>query len=197
MLARLREETELPILVMSYLNPVLAFGPRRLAAFMAERGLDGLIVPDCPDDEPEYRLPGIAGEAGLAFVPLVAPGTSPERARLLADRAPSPFVYAVLRTGVTGRNTEVTREGARRLAELRRVTGRFVAAGFGIGTRAQVESLAGFADCAIVGSAGIAAFDRGESCGAGGGVRAVAGLVSELRVPGGAASANQGRPAPG
>lgn len=160
MLARIRERTGKPILVMSYLNPLLAFGIQKLADFMVRNGLDGVIVPDCPADEPEYRLPEIMAASGLAFVPLVAPSTSLERARELAATASSPFIYAVLRLGVTGRATAISDEARARLADLRETTGRYVAAGFGLGERSQLEALAGYADCAIVGSAVLAAFDR-------------------------------------
>lgn len=179
MLARLRERTEKPILVMSYLNPLLAFGIGRLADFMSAAGLDGAILPDCPDDEPEYRLPELMAGAGLAFVPLVAPSTSLARARELALAASSPFIYAVLRLGVTGRSTKITGEARRGLAALREATGRYVAAGFGLGERSQLEDLAGCADCAIVGSAALGVFDRAVAAGKDG-VEAVGSFVAGL-----------------
>jgi tryptophan synthase alpha chain len=152
-LERLRGRTEAPILVMSYLNPLIAYGIDALAGFMRGAGLDGLIVPDYPDDEPEPDLAGACASAGLALVPLIAPTTSLERAEALAAASASPFLYVVLRLGVTGRKTELDAASLERLRALRARTGKLVAAGFGIRERAQVEALAGAADCAIVGSA--------------------------------------------
>ncbi len=80
MLERLRPQTEAPILVMSYVNPLLAFGVDRLLAAMRDAGLDGLIVPDYPDDEPELDLARRCEAAGLALVPLIAPTTRADRA---------------------------------------------------------------------------------------------------------------------
>ncbi len=180
MLARLRDRTGKPIIVMSYLNPLLAFGIERLAGYMVRNGLDGVIVPDCPEDEPEYRLPEIMADSGLAFVPLIAPSTGAARARELAARSSSPFIYAVMRLGVTGRATQITGEACERLAALRDATGRRVAAGFGLGERAQMEALAGYADCAIVGSAALAVFNRARGAGQDG-VGAVGDFVRKLR----------------
>lgn len=153
LLARLREESPVPILVMSYLNPLLAQGIDTIVHRIADAGIDGLIVPDWPDDEPELALGEKCAAAGLALVPLIAPSTDLERAARLAAASSSPFVYAVTRLGVTGRRTQLDESALQRLSGLRSRTGRYVAAGFGIRERSQVEALAGFADCAIVGSA--------------------------------------------
>ena len=153
LLSRLRLETGIPILVMSYLNPLLAHGIEAIVRRLAEAGLDGLIVPDWPDDEPELGLGERCAAAGLALVPLIAPSTSLARAESLAAASLSPFVYAVTRLGVTGRRTQLEEAALERLEKLRARSGRYVAAGFGIRERAQVELLEGHADCAIVGSA--------------------------------------------
>jgi tryptophan synthase alpha chain len=152
-LAKLRSGTEAPILVMSYLNPLLAYGLDELVARLAGAGLDGLIVPDYPDDEEELALAEKCAAAGLALVPLIAPTTSLERAAALAAASASPFIYVVLRLGVTGRKTVLDSASLERLAALKKACGKFIAAGFGIRERGQVEALAGSADCAIVGSA--------------------------------------------
>lgn len=165
MLAGLRREYGAPILVMSYLNPILSFGLGRFAEFCAASGLDGAIIPDCPDDEPEFDVPGVLARAGLASVPLIAPSTSLSRARALAEANSSPFVYAVLRLGVTGRKTELGDEVRARLAAIGQATGRRVAAGFGLRDRAQLQALRGCADCAIVGSAVLAAIDQAIAAG--------------------------------
>lgn len=157
-LEALRRKTEAPILVMSYLNPLMAFGIDALVERLARSRLDGLIVPDYPDDEGELALAEKCAAAGLALVPLIAPTTSLERAASLAAQSASPFLYVVLRLGVTGRKTELDAASLERLAALKAATGKFLAAGFGIRERAQVLALGGsgssrVADCAIVGSA--------------------------------------------
>ncbi len=149
----LRATTEAPILVMSYLNPILAYGVEAMVARAARSGLDGFIIPDHPDDEDEFGLAEKCAAAGLALVPLIAPTTSLERAAGLASASASPFLYVVLRLGVTGRKTVLDGPSLDRLAALKERTGKFVAAGFGLRERAQIEALRGHADCAIVGSA--------------------------------------------
>ena len=149
----LRATTDVPILVMSYLNPILAYGVEALVERAARSGLDGFIVPDYPDDEPELGLAEKCASAGLALVPLIAPTTSLERAAALAASTASPLLYVVLRLGVTGRKTELDAASLERLAELKTRTGKYIAAGFGLRESAQVRALRGSVDCAIVGSA--------------------------------------------
>ena len=84
LLESLRAGTAAPILVMSYLNPILAYGVDAMVERAARSGLDGFIVPDYPDDEPELGLAEKCAAAGLALVPLIAPTTSLERAAALA-----------------------------------------------------------------------------------------------------------------
>jgi tryptophan synthase alpha chain len=142
-----------PILVMSYVNVLYAYGIDEIVARAAASGIDGFIVPDYPDDESELGLAAKCAEAGLALVPLIAPTTSLERAASLAAASASPFLYAVTRLGVTGRKTELDAEALGRLESLKERTGKRIAAGFGIRERSQVRALQGHADCAIVGSA--------------------------------------------
>jgi len=179
-LEELRAATEAPILIMSYLNPILAYGPAALVERAARGGIDGFIVPDCPDDEREPDLRGLCALAGLAFVPLVAPLTSLERARELAEASLSPFIYVVTRLGVTGRRTDLDQAGLERLTRLQAATGRFAAAGFGIRERAQVEALEGSADCAVAGSALVDAA-RGAVEAGGDPAAAVGALVRALK----------------
>ena len=152
-LEALRAATDAPILVMSYLNPILACGVEAMVARAARSGLDGFIVPDYPDDEPELALAEKCASAGLALVPLVAPTTSLARAAALAHASASPFLYVVLRLGVTGRKTELDEASLERLTALKARTDKYIAAGFGLREAAQVRALRGSADCAIVGSA--------------------------------------------
>jgi len=165
---------------MSYLNPILAFGPGKLVEWAAAEGIDGFIVPDCPDDEEEPDLRALCAAAGLAFVPLIAPTTSLERAAALAAASDSPLVYVVTRLGVTGKKTELDEGSLDRLTRLREATGKFTAAGFGIRDRAQVSALEGRADCAIVGSALVDAARRAVQAGSSP-ARAVGELARELK----------------
>lgn len=110
-------------------------------------------MPDYPDDEDEPPLAKRCEAAGLALIPLIAPTTSLERAESLAASASSPFLYVVMRLGVTGRRTELDSGAMERLKSLKARTGKRLAAGFGLRERAQIKALEGTADCAIVGSA--------------------------------------------
>jgi tryptophan synthase alpha subunit len=179
-LAALRKESGVPILIMSYLNPIYAFGAEALVEWAANTGIDGFIVPDCPDDEPEPPLRSLCADTGLAFVPLIAPTTSFERARELAAISSSPFLYVVTRLGVTGRKTELDSSSLERLKRLKHETGKFTAAGFGIRERSQVEALQGSADCAIVGSALVDAALKAVGKGADP-AEAVGAVITELR----------------
>lgn len=152
MIARVRKKTNVPLLVMSYLNPIVAYGVGRMIADVMDAGADGFIVPDCPIEEKESGFIAKCNAASLAFVPLVAPSTSPERMSELAAVTVSPFVYAVLRLGVTGRKTELGADAFSYLDTVRSRTGRRVAAGFGIAEKGQIAALGTHADCAVIGS---------------------------------------------
>ena len=164
-LEALRAKTEAPILVMSYLNPILAYGVEALVERAARSGLDGFIVPDYPDDETELGLAEKCAAAGLALVPLIAPTTSIDRASALASAGASPFLYVVLRLGVTGRKT-VLEVPPWIVSPPSRRDGKYVAAGFGLREKAQIDALCRYADCAIVGSALVDAARDAVSAGA-------------------------------
>ena len=149
-----------PLLLMSYLNPLLAYGPG-LAEEAARAGICGLIVPDLPFDEGAELAAALQG-AGLALVQMVTPVTP--AARLVRVAAASQgFVYAVTMTGTTGRSVATGGEVADYLRRVRAAATVPVCAGFGIRTRAQVEALRGLADGVIVGSALIELLERGGS----------------------------------
>jgi len=158
MLGALDPKPAVPLLLMSYLNPLLAYGPERLVRDAAAVGVCGLIVPDLPWEE-SADLRAACDAVGLGVVQLVTPVTPPERLSLLAG-ASRGFVYTVTMTGVTGGDalpTDLT-------AYLGRVRGAArapVCAGFGIRRPEQVAALAGHADGVIVGSAVIDAIARG------------------------------------
>lgn len=153
MIERLRGKVEIPLLIMSYINPLYAYGIESFVKKALAVGVDGFIIPDCPPEEPELGLPGLCKWNDLAFVPLIAPSTTPERMKYVVEESISPFVYAVLRLGVTGRKTRLDEETISYLKTIKETTGRYVAAGFGISEKAQLTALTGHAECGVVGSA--------------------------------------------
>jgi len=153
-------ELPAPLLLMSYLNPLLAFGVERLGAAAADAGVSGFIVPDLPLDE-SSALRAALDARQLALVQMVTPVT--DGARLAALCAGSQgFVYAVTLTGTTGRNVAVPAEVLAYLDRVRASAPIPVCAGFGIRSRAQVERLRGHVDGVVVGSALVEALERGE-----------------------------------
>jgi len=150
-----------PLLLMSYLNPLLAFGYETLAARASEVGVSGFIVPDLPYEE-SGPLKGCLDAHGLALVQLVTPATPPERLSQLC-RASEGFVYAVTRTGITGGETQLPAGIADYLGAVKKISPVPVCAGFGVRSRDDVELIGQHADGVIVGSALVEALERGES----------------------------------
>ena len=149
-----------PLLLMSYLNPLLAFGLDALPAMARRADVAGFIVPDLPHEESAALSAALARE-GLSLVQFVAPATPHERAARLCA-ASQGFVYALTATGVTGQDVALPEATLEYLSRLRRTSPVPVCAGFGIRHRAQVERLAPHVDGVIVGSALVEAIERGE-----------------------------------
>jgi tryptophan synthase alpha chain len=149
--ATLRAEVEVPLVLMTYYNPVLAFGLPAFARAAARAGVDGLIVVDLPPEE-AGPLAAEAGPADLDLVLLLAPTSSPERVRLIARRSQG-FIYVVSVTGVTGERKELPKELGRQIRTLRLQTEKPVCVGFGIAQPDQVAAVGRLADGVIVGSA--------------------------------------------
>ena len=165
--ARPTLRADVPICLMSYLNPLLSVGLGRLGARCAAAGVAGLIIPDLPFEE-SAELQRAVHAHGVGLVQLVSPVTPAERAAKIAS-ASDGFVYAVTMTGVTGAGRvegagpgESTADYLKRLRAASPVP---VCAGFGIRTREHVAALRGLADGAIVGSALIEAIERAEDAG--------------------------------
>jgi tryptophan synthase alpha chain len=150
-----------PLLLMSYLNPLLSYGYERLAAASAAAGVCGYIVPDLPLDE-SGALHSALAVHGLALVQMVTPVTPAARLKRLCE-ASEGFVYAVTMTGTTGRSVAPPGDVLEYLARVRAAASVPVCAGFGIRTRAQVEVLRGAVDGVIVGSALVEVLERGGS----------------------------------
>jgi tryptophan synthase alpha chain len=148
------------VVLMSYLNPVIALGLPMFARRASEAGVAGLIVPDLPLEECE-PVKAALDDVGIALIQLVTPVTPPERLARLC-RLSGGFVYAVTVTGTTGGDagrTDTMLEYLRRVREASPVP---VLAGFGIRSATQVRAVATHADGVIVGSALIEVLERGE-----------------------------------
>jgi tryptophan synthase len=150
-----------PVVLMGYINPVLAYGQARLVADAAAAGVDGFIVVDLlPEDAGSFLA--LCGAAGLAFVPLVAPTTPDARLPLIAAAA-SAFVYCVSVTGVTGARTELPPDLADFLRRVRAHVKLPLAVGFGLSTPAHVAAVGGLAEGVVMGSAIVRAMEEGPA----------------------------------
>jgi len=163
-LAGSRDTIEAPLLLMSYLNPLLAFGLDALPAAAQRAGISGFIVPDLPLEESD-ELKGALSREGLALVQFVAPTTPPARAARLCA-ASEGFVYALTMNGITGKDAELPESTLAYLSRLKANAKVPVCAGFGIRNNGQVAKLAPHVDGVIVGSALVEVLERGEDAGA-------------------------------
>ncbi|MFA5038421.1 MAG: tryptophan synthase subunit alpha [Candidatus Omnitrophota bacterium] len=149
---RLRRKTQIPLLAMTYFNPVLQYGPDRFISQASRAGLDGVIIPDLPPEE-EGDFLREAARQGLAVIFFVAPTTPADRARRLIRKARG-FIYFVSLAGVTGVRQSLPADLKARLAETKKIAGSLpVCVGFGVSTARQVQELSPYCDGVIVGSA--------------------------------------------
>jgi tryptophan synthase alpha chain len=156
---RVRAQTDVPIVLFGYYNPLFVYGESRLARAAREAGVDGVLVVDLPPEE-AAGLDGALGGEGLVRVPLLAPTTSPERARAIAAPGGG-FAYYVALTGVTGAGHLDVEEVARRVEELRPSLGALpLAVGFGIKDGPTAARVAAIADAVVVGSAIVRAIEE-------------------------------------
>ena len=146
-----RAVSDVPLLLMGYLNNVLAHREERLVADCAAAGVDGLIIADAPFEE-AAALQAACDAAGLHRVLMVAPTSTPERVTRIAARSRG-FVYCVSTTGVTGERDELPADLAQLVGRIQRVTDTPVCVGFGISNGEQAARVAALADGVIVGSA--------------------------------------------
>jgi len=149
--AEIRKHSQIPLLLFTYMNPVLRYGLESLAREAVARGIDGCLLTDLSVEEAE-RYTGVMRQAGLDTVFLAAP-TSTERRLELVAKYSSGFVYLVSRTGVTGERNTISESVAPLVNAMRKVTDLPLAVGFGISTASQVRSVGAIADGVVVGSA--------------------------------------------
>ena len=153
MVKRLRTGTEpltIPLVFMTYLNPIYVYGVESFMTRCEEVGIQGVIVPDCPLEE-KQELSHQAKTHGVAVISLIAP-TSEQRIEEIASQAEG-FVYCVSSLGVTGMRSDIKTDLASIVQQIRQDTDIPVAVGFGISTPDQARAMASLSDGAIVGSA--------------------------------------------
>lgn len=147
----IRENSAMPVVLFSYLNPLLRYGFQALCRDARDAGVDGVLFTDLSVEEAEDPVNALR-EAGLDTVFLAAPTSTERRLRLVSELS-SGFVYVVSRTGVTGERDSVAGSAGDLVRRLRSLTSKPLAVGFGISRREHVQAVAGYADGAVVGSA--------------------------------------------
>jgi len=150
MVARIRTTNDVPLLFMTYLNPVFTYGKEKFMRRCAECGIDGIIVPDMPFEEKD-ELAEVCDQNNIDLISMIAP-TSEDRVALIAGEAKG-FLYCVSSLGVTGVRGRITTDIGKMIREVREVTDLPCAIGFGISTPEQAGEMAKQADGVIVGSA--------------------------------------------
>ena len=159
--AEARQQTNVPIILFSYFNPLLQFGIENLAHEAKQSGVDGILVTDLvPEEASEFASVLRANDLDMIF--LVAPTSTDERLRMVAERA-SGFIYAVSRAGVTGAREKMSAEAEKLVRRLRKFSNLPVAVGFGISKPEQVTDVWRYADAAVVGSAIVAEIEQARS----------------------------------
>lgn len=142
---QIRQRSEIPIILYTYLNPIFQFGFDKFHREANEAGVDGLLILDLPLEEDQPT-------PGPLHIRLIAPTTPPERMQRICAGAAG-FIYYVSREGVTGAQTSVASSLGERVAQIRRSTELPIAVGFGISTEEQAREVAHVADAIVVGSA--------------------------------------------
>lgn len=147
----LRKDTRIPLVLMTYFNPVFKYGLEDFVRDAVDAGVDGVIIPDLPPDEAGELL-RFTDPNALATIFLLAPTSTGERIKKIA-KASRGFIYYVSITGITGSRLSLDASLQESIQSVRRTTSKPVAVGFGISTPEEAGKVAGFADGVIVGSA--------------------------------------------
>jgi tryptophan synthase alpha chain len=156
-----RKQTDVPIILFSYFNPLLQFGVEKLACEANQAGVDGILVTDLvPEEASEFAAALRAHDLDMIF--LVAPTSTDERLQMVSERA-SGFIYAVSRAGVTGAREEMSAAAEKLVRRVRKFSDLPVAVGFGISKPEQVADVWRYADAAVVGSAIVAEIEQAKS----------------------------------
>lgn len=158
---KIRQETEVPLVLMTYVNPILQYGIERFMIKAREVGVDGLIIPDLPLEEMDLVRPAVLDQ-GLCLIPLVAPTSTPDRI-CQADKLGTGFIYCVSLTGVTGVRNSISKNIPDFMEQVRQNSRLPLAIGFGISGPEQASQMACFSDAVIVGSAIVKLVEEGAS----------------------------------
>jgi tryptophan synthase alpha chain len=152
LLSRLRsDEVTTPVLLMGYYNPILAYGQEAFVRDSADAGADGFIIPDLPPEEAQ-EFERYATEYDLSLIYFIAPTSSPQRISRILSNAKG-FIYVVSVAGVTGARSNINKDLADFVIQLKTKTDVPIAVGFGISTPEQARTVGDFSDGVIVGSA--------------------------------------------
>jgi len=170
---QLSQKVDIPLVFMTYFNPVFSYGLEEFCSACARSGIDGLIIPDLPPEEGS-ELAAITQKQGLDLVYLLAPTSTDARIRLVTERSRG-FIYLVSVTGVTGARDRLPADLEAFVARVRKVATKPLCVGFGISTPEQASWVAQIADGVIVGSRIIQYMEADES------MVAVADFARELR----------------
>ena len=162
MIRRARQRVTVPMVFLTYLNPIYTYGKEKFMKRCEECGIDGIIVPDMPFEE-KRELSDVCEKYGVDIISLIAP-TSNERIRMIAGEAKG-YIYCVSSLGVTGVRNEIKTDIAGMVKMVRETTEVPCAVGFGISTPEQARKMAELSDGAIVGSAIVKIIaEYGEEC---------------------------------
>ena len=152
---------EIPLILMGYYNPMLAYGLEKFVCDAIEAGADGFIVPDLPIEESDEFIAALS-EVGAPLIPMLAPTSSPERMEKIARNAKG-FIYLVSVTGVTGERISILEGLGELIVRVREHTSSPVCVGFGIGTPEQAKEVGKMADGVIVGTACVRAIGNSQT----------------------------------
>jgi tryptophan synthase alpha chain len=147
---KLSAVVNVPLVFMGYYNPIAFFGLEKFCEACGQSGVTGLIIPDLPPDE-GTQLETIANSHGIDLIYLLAPTSTEERIKLVAERS-SGYIYLVSVTGVTGARNDVSADLASFISRVRKVTDKPLCVGFGVSTPEQAKQISRLADGVIVGS---------------------------------------------
>ncbi len=147
----LRQKTKIPLVLMTYYNPVFKYGEKRFIADAKDAGVDGVIIPDLPPDEAGEFI-RLAKNAALASIFLLAPTSTEDRIKKVA-RASTGFIYYVSITGITGAQLLLDGSIEKSINGIHRITDKPVAVGFGVSTPDEAKAVAGISDGVVIGSA--------------------------------------------
>lgn len=170
---QLRQEDDIPLVFMTYLNPVFSYGLEEFCAACAKGGVDGLIIPDLLPDEGS-ELEAITQKRDLDLIYLLAPSSTGERIRLVAQRSRG-FIYLVSVTGITGVRDRLPANLEAFVSRVRKVATQPLCVGFGISAPEQARQVAGVADGVIVGSRIIQLMEAENN------LKSVGNFIKELR----------------